>query len=552
LSIAFSKLRVHEIAGRRLVLTGYTPELVQFYRSLPEAKWDKLTGVWTCLKTPAALVRILARPELELMNDDLTAEAFDFLGKIQRVKNIQGSNCPAGLVYGRSATKPWNHQRAAFQVGATLGSALEALRMGEGKSKVAVDLCTHWGTRKILVLCPKSVMGVWRREFATHALPPPNVCVLDGTGTVAKKTGIAGTALKREPVAIVINYDSAKREPFAKWALSQEWDLVICDECHRISSHNSIQAKFAAKLGRRARHRLGLSGTPMGQSPLGLFGIFRFLDPGVFGTSWTEFNAHFAKHSNPSIPQMVTGYQNQEELAERMSWYTYRCTDENVLDLPEKTHQDITFTLGAEGMRVYRDLEAEMIAEVKGGTVTAANCMVKLLRLQQVTSGFVQTEGGLPVDVDNEKEAALLELLEGIPADDPVIVFCRFRHDLLRMQAVAKATGRRFGELSGSRRDAINEHAKLSDKVDFAAVQIAAGGLGVDFTRARYCVYYSLSHSLIEFDQSLARLHRPGQKRAVHYYHLVAQGTVDQDVYSAVQKRREVIEEVLAVFGGKQ
>jgi SNF2 family DNA or RNA helicase len=74
---------------------------------------------------------------------------------------------------------------------------------------------------------------------------------------------------------------------------------------------------------------------------------------------------------------------------------------------------------------------------------------------------------------------------------------------------------------------------------------MAAGGLGIDLTAARRCVYYSLGFSLGDYEQSLARLHRPGQGHPVTYYHLVAEGTVDRRVYRALSKRRDVVESVL-------
>ena len=78
------------------------------------------------------------------------------------------------------------------------------------------------------------------------------------------------------------------------------------------------------------------------------------------------------------------------------------------------------------------------------------------------------------------------------------------------------------------------------------AVQIQSGGEGIDLTRAAYCAYYSIGHSLGDYDQSLARIHRPGQTRPVVYYHLTASATVDVAVYDALDKKRNVIDAVLA------
>ena len=75
--------------------------------------------------------------------------------------------------------------------------------------------------------------------------------------------------------------------------------------------------------------------------------------------------------------------------------------------------------------------------------------------------------------------------------------------------------------------------------------QIQAGGVGVNLSRAAYCVYYSVGFSLSDFVQSLARTHRAGQTRKVSYYHLLARDTVDAKVYAALAARKRVIDAVL-------
>lgn len=77
------------------------------------------------------------------------------------------------------------------------------------------------------------------------------------------------------------------------------------------------------------------------------------------------------------------------------------------------------------------------------------------------------------------------------------------------------------------------------------AAQLQSGAEGVDLTRARYCVFYSLDYSLGRYDQALARVHRPGQKHPVTYIHIVATGTVDQLVRKALTARRNVVEDVM-------
>jgi SNF2 family DNA or RNA helicase len=424
-----------------------------------------------------------------------------------------------------------------------------------GKSKVAVDLVVNWECKTILILCPTSVRGVWRREFERHAGRPITVCVLE-KGTSADKAHVASGALRigaalRQPVAVVCNYESAWRPEFAEFSLGVDWDCVICDESHRIKSHNAAVSKYAAKLGRKAKRRLCLTGTPLAQSPLDLFGQFRFLDPGLFGTSWFHFSNRYAVKGNPNIPQQITGYKNEEELQERMGLITYRCKASDVLDLPEAMHEERTFELCPAARKAYRQLEEELITEIGSGVVTASNALVKLLRLQQLSSGYLIEDGTDKFHrLDTGKQALLADLLEDA-GGEPFVVFCRFTADLAAVRGVCEAMGLRYGELSGSSKDGLTDRAEMSPTIDVLGTQIQSGGVGIDLTRARYACYYSLGFSLSEYEQSLARLHRPGQKRNVCYYHLVAENTVDRRVYSALHARKDVIEAVLEGMKGE-
>jgi SNF2 family DNA or RNA helicase len=215
----------------------------------------------------------------------------------------------------------------------------------------------------------------------------------------------------------------------------------------------------------------------------------------------------------------------------------------DVLDLPPETHVTYHCELSPDARRIYRDLEEDFVAQVREGVVTAANAMVKLLRLQQVTGGVVPTDDGAVHRVDCAKRQLLADTFEDIGADEPAVVFCRFHADLDAVHEAAKSAGLESLELSG-RRDELK--AWQDGQAPVLAVQISAGGVGVDLTRARFSIYYSLSFSLGEYDQALSRVHRPGQTRPVEHIHLVAKNTVDAKILRALEKRAEVVQSILA------
>jgi len=320
---------------------------------------------------------------------------------------------------------------------------------------------------------------------------------------------------------------------------------LLVHNCHRLKAPGGKASRYVARLGQTARFRLGLSGTPMPHSPLDVYAYFRFIDPSIFGWSFHKVRQHYAVMGGYQNHQVV-GYRNLDELNRKFYSVTFAC-GKDVLDLPAEVHITYTCQLGAEARKVYRSLERDLIAEVQAGEVTAANALVKLLRLQQITGGYIRTDDGNDVQIDSAKMNLLRDVLEDIAPNEPVVVFCRFHKDLEAVNRVADETGRRSLELSG-RLDELKRWQ--AGEAPVLAVQIDSGGVGVDLTRARYAIYYSLGFSLGSYEQSLARVHRPGQTRPVEYIHLLAEGTVDEKVMAALARRSDVVNTVLQQMKG--
>lgn len=462
----------------------------------------------------------------------------------------------------------WQHQLEAYQFADPRRWTMLAMDMGTGKSKTTIDLAANSDARKILVLAPKSVLAVWRREFARHwpaAAGEIEVLILD-KGTVAKNAQRVATFLSLPSTRrriVVINYESAWRNPMGPLLESIGFDLVVSDESHRIKAPGGKASWHMKRLGANCGRRLCLTGTPMGHSPLDLYGQFRFLDPRVFGTSFVRFRARYAI-MHQTFRSKVLAWQNLSELKAIFHSHSYVCSADDVLDLPPLHHIRRDFVLSPAAARVYNDLERQLVAEVNGTAIIVPNALVKLLRLQQVTSGFVSyrddAEETVATELARDKADLLRDVLGDLAIRDetdpekhrPVVVFARFTHDLTAIRGVVESLGLRYGELSANRRDAIDDHACMAPDVDVAGVQIQSGGVGIDLTRASLGVYYSIGFSLTDYLQSLKRLHRPGQERPTRFIHLVARSTVDEAVHVALDRKLDLVESVLQTLKGKK
>jgi SNF2 family DNA or RNA helicase len=427
--------------------------------------------------------------------------------------------------------------------------------LGVGKSRVAIVCAEEMGesgANRVLILAPLSVVPAWEKQFQEYATREWEVCLLN-KGGVSRKAKLAKDAMKRatafaRPVVVIVNYESARGPAFADLAMHGGWDLLVCDEIHKLKSPTGTTSRWVSRLAKTIKKRLGLTGTPMPHSQMDIYGIFRTLDPTIFGWSFVRFRKRYAIMGGYGSYEIV-GYQHTDELRSKMALITYQA-DRSVLDLPDAIHQTIEVEMGRDGRRIYTELSEHLRAEIQAGTIHCANGLVALLRLQQLTSGVATIDGDPPlvVRVDEGKRRAFADLLDALPASEPVVAFGRFHADLEAVHLAAKDAGRESLELSGRKR----ELEEWQDgKAPILAVQIQAGGVGIDLTHAgkkpcSYVVYLSTGFSLGDYEQSLARAHRPGAERTVFYYHLIATDTVDVQVFHALRARKDAVEAVLA------
>ena len=559
----FSASRAAVEAGRILVRSSITDLLV--CSRLRGGYRDSKRNAWSFPATPAFAALLIER-----LRKLQTAPEFDallappcLLGKMAPVAlpvaPVAPEPEPPAVVAEPDfvlpdglRTRPWRHQIDAFRFAlqcfaAGLHGVMLAVIMGGGKSLVAVMLMLWLKAQRTLIACPLRVVPVWVGQIERHVASRVIIVALDeDAGSVAQKMELAVRKMALAetlgvPFICIVNYDSEWREPFAAWAEKQRWDLVIADELHRLKQGSGKASLAFKRLRTHAAYRIGLTGTPMPHGPMDIYAQFRFLDVTIFGPSHSAFRAKYAVMGGFHNKQ-ITGFQKLDELERLMSRITFRVGKE-VLDLPPATHVTYCCDLGPEARRVYKDLEEDFVAEVRDGIVTAANALVKLTRLQQVANGVVKTDAGIEHRIDDAKRKVLADTLEDMGKGEPALVFCRYHLDLDAVHEACRAVGFESLELSG-RRDELARWQSGEGQV--LAVQISAGGVGVDLTRARFSIYYSLGFSLGDYDQSLARVHRPGQTRPVEYIHLIAKATVDVKIMRALEKRAAIVESILA------
>jgi SNF2 family DNA or RNA helicase len=554
------------VQGKDLVLTGTTYADRDSILKIGNGVWSPKEYAWHFPATPAQIGRIVA-----VWPQVLNAVVLrDLAGQWQDVTHAQKMR---RVVTGPPPTttpmRHWKHQLSGYWWLKKMPTGgILAFDMGTGKTRVAFDIIQNYDDDgPVLVLAPKNVVGVWE-EQASQYLQLGTVVYAPRKGTVAKRIESAQQFIKDamkngvRPV-VILNYEAAIQPAAQKWLLSQQWAIGILDESHRIKNGLSATAKFVDKLRDHVTYRLAMTGTPMPHNRLDIWTQLRWVDPAVFEARFVAFRDRYAIRDYFGA---VVGYvpQNEQEMIDRMAPYIYRVRSQDVLDLPEVVHTPRYVEMSKEGARAYHELENEFITgicdpatgELKKGLAT--NTLTQLLRLRQITSGFLGTgefDTKEEIVFDHAKEEALADYLEDLPCDEPLVVFAQFRKDLDAIRRVVAKAGRPVFEVSGRVNSQVHLTAWKQCAADFnpkgapvLAVQIQAGGLGIDLTAAHYAVVYSLDFNLGNYEQVMKRIHRGGQTKTTFYTHLIVPGTIDVTTYNALRAKKTSVQWLLNHF----
>lgn len=458
-------------------------------------------------------------------------------------------------------TKPWGHQLRALSYLYKRNAAALYTKPGSGKTKVFIDLIENRGFKRTLIVAPKKACDVWVSQIKIHSFMDPSRVFPLHSIDWEKKQDSLKRALDMpgdSPIVLICNYDSVWRKPLDRMLFYKKLgiDCVICDESHRIKSPSSKCSRFLSRLGQISPNRYLLTGTPLAENPTDVYAQYRFLDPTIFGTNFERFcdeyqnlDIRLSSRVGYRVLDKKNPYRNLDKLREKM--FSCAFYIEPDIKLPKTTRMIVKIPMDQKTETLYRELSKEGAIETEDGFMTVNNALAMITRKQQLTSGYLPIEredtGGVDLKrVSTYRRTFLYKFLKGLPEDEPVVVFAKFRKDLYSIRKAAERLGTGYSELSGSE-DTLSEWKDGKTRV--IGVQYTSGAESVDLTRAHICIFYTLDHSLAKYEQALKRIHRPGQENPCLYYHFVATmssgRTIDQDILSALREKRDLVRSIM-------
>jgi SNF2 family DNA or RNA helicase len=463
-------------------------------------------------------------------------------------------------------TEPYGHQITALEKSWDKSVYAYFMEMGTGKSKVLVDnmamLYDKGRINGALIIAPKGVYRNWySQEIPNHLASHIDQKTVLWTALTSKTKDKEYQQLFKVDLdlhILIMNveaFSTKKGLEFATRFLSCHKTLIAVDESTTIKTPTAKRTKAILALGKLAKYKRILTGSPVTKSPLDLYTQCGFLNEELLGfSSYYTFRNRYATMLDRNFGgrrvQIIGGYKRLDELAKILKPFSYRCLKEECLDLPEKTYVKREVELTDEQKKTYSTMKAAALASLKGKMATAPHVLTQLMRLHQITCGHLKNDDDTITELKSNRISSLMELLEEV--NGKVIIWANYVYDIKQIVA---AIGKKYGEdsivqyygaiPSEMRQKYIETFQNPESKARFFVGNPQTGGYGITLTAANTVVYYSNGYDLEKRLQSEDRAHRIGQKNLVTYVDLIAPKTVDEKIRKALRKKINIATEIM-------
>jgi SNF2 family DNA or RNA helicase len=462
-------------------------------------------------------------------------------------------------------TKPYAHQLTALEKSWNKENFAYFMEMGTGKTKVLIDnLAMLYDKGKIdgaLIIAPKGVVKTWyEQELPTH-LPDhiENVSVLWQPNITKTQQEKLDSLFEIDSALhiLVMNVEALSTDKGVKFAtkfINSHKTLMAIDESTTIKTPTARRTKNIIKMGVNAKYKRIMTGSPITKNPLDLYTQCEFLDPWLLDfSSYYAFRNRYAEmktmHVHGRSIQVVDKFQNLGELSDTVKQFSYRVLKEDCLDLPPKVFIKRHIALTADQQRIYKQMKDQALAVLNGKVTTTMTVLTQLMRLHQITCGYVTADDGTTQQVESNRLNELMSILED--TEGKVIIWANYQLSVGEIiQKIIKVYGpdsyvHYYGLTPQDDRQDFIRKFQNDPKCRFIIGTPQTGGYGITLTQANTVIYYSNGYDLEKRLQSEDRAHRIGQKKTVTYIDLICEDTIDEKIVKALRDKINIASEVM-------
>jgi len=462
-------------------------------------------------------------------------------------------------------TKPYKHQMTALEKSWSKENFAYFMEMGTGKTKVLIDnMAMLYDKGKIdgaLIIAPKGVVKTWyEQEIPTHLVDHiENVTVLWQPNITKTQQDKLESLFEIETALhiLIMNVEALSTDKGVKFAskfLNSHKVLMAIDESTTIKTPSAKRTKNIISLGKYAKYRRIMTGSPVTKNPLDLYSQCEFLNPYLLDfTSWYAFRNRYAEmktmHVRGRSIQVVDEFKNLGELSNTVKTFSERILKEDCLDLPPKNFTKRHITLSNEQKKAYEQMKKAAMAVLNGKVTTTMTVLTQLMRLHQITCGHFTADDGSTQLIPNNRITELMNILE--ETEGKAIIWANYQKDMTQiLENINKVYGPGsvvdyYGLTPQEDRQDNIRKFQSDPKCRFLVGTPSTGGYGITLTAANTVIYYSNGYDLEKRLQSEDRAHRIGQKKNVTYIDIICEDTVDEKIVKALRDKINIASEVL-------
>ena len=493
--------------------------------------------------------------------------------------------------YNGRCAKLMNHQKAASLIADKFNKYAFFFDTGTGKTLLSLDIIDKKARlldAHFLIICPKTIIQTAWMEDCTKFFPDIKLFPLsnslsikdysyihfkwassDGTeafvppkfyeGSATDRIQYAKRYLKEQAQHFIVNPELFIKNPemflhIKCGSKTIDIDGLIVDESAMMKNQGSNISRTIVRLSSQLKYVYLLSGKPAPNKIVEYYPQIKSVAPELFNQSMiSSINSEFKKQDMKVLDDFI----NIIEMA------SMTVSKKDCFDLPKTTNAKRLIQLSSAAMSKYEDMEYQMYVEIQSidinerkvsNVILANHILAKIQKLRQISSGFIISEKTVK-HIHNEKLNELLMLIEEL-GDSQAIIWCQYQYEVELIERTLKERGLivvTAYSLTKNVNDRINDFK--SKRAQFIVAHPRTLGLGVTLVNCNYAIYYSISYSFADDYQSHDRIYRFGQKLPCTYIYLLAQNTIDEIMYTAIQNkksRNEMIEVVLKQISQKK
>lgn len=431
--------------------------------------------------------------------------------------------------------KPHDYQQYAIQFIRDHAEAGLLLDMGLGKTVITLTaihqlMREDFAVGRVLIIAPLRVaQTVWDAEVDKwEHLKGLRVSKILGDREHRQK------AMNAEADIYVINRENVP------WLIDEignrwPWDMVVIDELSSFKSRSAERWKALRRVRGRFTRIVGLTGTPAPNGLIDLWPQVYLLDRGkALGTTLGGYRDEYFRpgRSNGHVVyewRLKPG--SEERIYKQLDGLCVSMKAKDHLRMPERIDNYIKVQLDEQTKKCIAELERDYVLQLGDTEIMAPSAATVSNKLLQLAQGAIYDEDGGYHAIHDAKLDTLQDVVEAANGQS-VLVYYSFKFDLERiLQRFPEAV-----ELKGER-----EVKRWNEgKIPLLIAHPASAGHGLNLQAGgSLMVWYGLPWSLELYEQANARLYRQGQKQAVVIHHLVAEGTIDEDVIRSLGKKEE-------------